>query len=88
MFYLVGDWDDLQVDLHVSHDGFKIQFTGIVPVFLEFNGANKEPTNHDHFRSLFFNLFIYDFFLGSLLGFFWIHIFFIYLWQSISLFFP
>ena len=38
MFYRVGDWDDLQVDLHVSlHVGFKIQFAGIVPVFLEFN---------------------------------------------------
>ena len=38
MFYRVGDWDDLQIDLHVSHVGFKIQFVGIVPVFLEFNG--------------------------------------------------
>ena len=39
MFYRVGDWDGLQIDLHVSlHDGFKIQFAGIVPVFLEFNG--------------------------------------------------
>ena len=39
MFYCVGDWDDLQIDLHVSlHDGFKKQFAGIVPVFLEFNG--------------------------------------------------
>ena len=39
MFYHVGDWDDLQIDLHVSlHVGFKIQFAGIVPVFLEFNG--------------------------------------------------
>ena len=38
VFYCVGDWDDLQIELHVSlHDGFKIQFTGIVPVFLEFN---------------------------------------------------
>ena len=38
VFYRVGDWDDLQIDLHVSlHDGFKIQFAGIVPVFLEFN---------------------------------------------------
>ena len=40
VFYRVGDWDDLQIDLHVSlHDGFKIQFAGIVPVFLEFNGG-------------------------------------------------
>ena len=38
MFYRVGDWDDLQIDPHVSlHAGFKIQFAGIVPVFLEFN---------------------------------------------------
>ena len=38
MFYRVGDWDDLQIDLRVSlHDDFKIQFVGIVPVFLEFN---------------------------------------------------
>ena len=36
---LPRDWDDLQTDLHVSlHDGFKIQFVGIVPVFVEFNG--------------------------------------------------
>ena len=34
VFYRVGDWDDLQIDLHVSlHVGFKIQFAGIVPVF-------------------------------------------------------
>ena len=46
MFYRAGDWDDLQIDLHVSlHVGFKIQFAGIVPVFLEFNGF------HFHFRS-------------------------------------
>ena len=39
VFYCLGDWDDLQIDLQVSlHDGFKIQFAGIVPVFLEFNG--------------------------------------------------
>ena len=37
--YRVGDWGDLQIDVHVNlHDGFKTQFTGIVPVFLEFNG--------------------------------------------------
>ena len=32
VFYPVGDWDDPQIDPHV-----KIQFAGIVPVFLEFN---------------------------------------------------
>ena len=33
------DWDDLYIDLHASlHVGFKIQFAGIVPVLLEFNG--------------------------------------------------
>ena len=38
MFYRVGNWDDLQIDSYVGlHDGFKIQFAGIVPVFLEFN---------------------------------------------------
>ena len=38
VFYRVGDWSDLQIDLHVSlHEGFKIQFADIVPVFLEFN---------------------------------------------------
>ena len=38
MFYRVGDWDDLQIDLHVSlHVGFKIHFAGVVPVFFEFN---------------------------------------------------
>ena len=37
VFYCVGDWDDMQIDLHVSlYDGFKIQFAGSVPV-LEFN---------------------------------------------------
>ena len=42
VFYRVGDWDDLQIDLHVSlHVGFKIQFTGIVPAFLEFSGAAR-----------------------------------------------
>ena len=41
MFYRVGDWDDLRIDLHISlHAGFKIQFAGIIPIFLEFNGAN------------------------------------------------
>ena len=35
-------WDDLQIDPHVSlYDGFKIQFVGIVPVFLEFNGFDS-----------------------------------------------
>ena len=39
VFYHVEDWDDLQIDLHVSLlVGFKIQLAGIVPVFLEFNG--------------------------------------------------
>ena len=39
VFYGVGDWDDLQVDLQVSlYVGFKIQFAGIIPVFLEYNG--------------------------------------------------
>ena len=41
VFYRLGDWDDLQIDPHVSlHDDFKIQFAGIVPVFLEFNGQD------------------------------------------------
>ena len=40
VFYRVGGWDDLQIDLHVSlHEGLKIQFAGIVSVFL-FNGVN------------------------------------------------
>ena len=44
MFYCVEDWDDLQIDLHVSfHDGFKIQFAGIIPVFLEFNEELLRP---------------------------------------------
>ena len=44
MFYRVGDWDDLQIDLHVSlHVDFKIQFAGFVPVFLEFIGLNRPP---------------------------------------------
>ena len=39
MFYGVRDWDDLQIDLYFSlHVDFIIQFAGIVPVFLEFNG--------------------------------------------------
>ena len=39
VFCRVGDWGDLQIDSHVSfHDSFKIQFAGIVPVFLEVNG--------------------------------------------------
>ena len=34
VFYPVGDWDDLQIDAYVSlHDGFKIQFAGIVPAW-------------------------------------------------------
>ena len=42
MFYRVGDWDDLQIDRHVSlHDGFKIQLAGIVSAFLEFNGCSE-----------------------------------------------
>ena len=42
VFYRVGDWGNLQIDPHVSlHDGFKIQFTGIVPVFLEFNVLHR-----------------------------------------------
>ena len=46
VFYGVGDWDDLQIDPHVSlHDGFKIQFAGIVPVFLEFNDQNRIAAN-------------------------------------------
>ena len=46
VFYLAGDWDDLQIDLHASlHVGFKIQFAGIVPVFLEFNGENTLPAH-------------------------------------------
>ena len=45
VFYRVEDWDDLQVDVHESlHVGFKIQFAGIVPVFLEFNGKIKYLT--------------------------------------------
>ena len=45
VFYRVGDWDDLQIDPYVSnHDGFKTQFAGIVPVFLEFNGRSKLPS--------------------------------------------
>ena len=44
VFYCVGDWDDLQIDLNVSlHDGFKIQFAGSIPVFLEFNGYHSVP---------------------------------------------
>ena len=46
VFYRVRDWDDLQIDLNVSlHDGFKIQFAGIVPVFLEFNGERPLKVN-------------------------------------------
>ena len=41
MFYCVGDWDDLQVDEHVSlHVAFKRQFADIVLVFFEFNARN------------------------------------------------
>ena len=40
VFYRGEDWDDPQIDPHVSlYDDFKIQFAGIVPVFLEFNGS-------------------------------------------------
>ena len=47
MFYRVGDLDDLQTYLHVSlHVGFKIQFTGIVPVLLEFNGGALPAADH------------------------------------------
>ena len=39
VFYRVGDWDDVQIDLRASlHVGFKIQFAGIIPVILGFNG--------------------------------------------------
>ena len=39
VFYRVGNWNDLQFDPHVSlRAGFKIQFAGIVPDFLEFHG--------------------------------------------------
>ena len=41
VFYRVGDGVELQIDLHVSlYVGFKIQFAGIVSVFLEFNGGS------------------------------------------------
>ena len=41
VFYRVGDWDDLQIDPHVSlHNGFKKQFASIVPVFLELNAPD------------------------------------------------
>ena len=53
VFYCVRDWDDQQIDLHVSiHDGFKIQFAGIVSVFLEFNG----PSSLDSFTDLVLTL--------------------------------
>ena len=49
MFYRVGDWDDLLIELLVSlHVRFQIQFAGIVPVFLEFNVLLET------FRSTFF----------------------------------
>ena len=52
VFYRVGHWDDLQIDLHFSlHDGFEIQFVGIVPVFLEFNGRSQRCASHP-FRNL------------------------------------
>ena len=52
VFYRAGDWDDLQIDPHVSlHDGFKIQFAGIVPVFLEFIGVNR-AVNITNLRAL------------------------------------
>ena len=44
MFYRVGDWDDLQIGLHVSlYGGFIIQFAGIAPIFLQFNGQRSLP---------------------------------------------
>ena len=46
VFYSFGDWDDLQIDLHVSlHGSFKIQSAGIVPVFLEFNSQKTLARN-------------------------------------------
>ena len=37
-FYRVGDWGDVYIDLHVGlHVFFRVQFAGIIPVFLEFN---------------------------------------------------
>ena len=54
VFYRVGDWDDLQIDLHVSlHDGFKIQFAGIVPVFLEFNAHPSLNINRTQVSRLY-----------------------------------
>ena len=35
VLYRVGDWDDLEIDLHVSlHGGFEKRLADIVPVFL------------------------------------------------------
>ena len=52
MFYRVGDWNDLQIDLHVSlHIGFKIQFAGIVPFFLELNGITPVILPLDAFHT-------------------------------------
>ena len=49
MFYCLGDWDDLQIDLHISfHVGFEIQFAGILPVFSEFSGSC--PVNFSLYR--------------------------------------
>ena len=50
VFCCVGDWDDLRIDLYVSpHDGFEIQFAGIVPVFLEFNGPSSlDSLEHEY----------------------------------------
>ena len=45
-------WDDLQIDPHVSlYESFKIQFAGIVPVFVEFNGVSS-PGQTTKFQSL------------------------------------
>ena len=42
LLYCIGDWDNLNTDLHVSLDvDFKIQFGGIAPFFLELNGSTK-----------------------------------------------
>ena len=42
-FYRAGDWYDPHVSLHV---GLKIQFAGIVPVFLEFNEETTQLPTH------------------------------------------
>ena len=46
-FYRVGDWYDSQIDLHVIlHVGFKMQFAGIVPVFLDSLPAAEDRMIH------------------------------------------